>query len=825
MKNISSLCALLFLILLGYTPFICAQTLSDYSVKGVLVDSITLEKEPYATIRIMKQADLKNPVKLAVTDINGKFNERIPAIGKYLLTITSIGKKTVIKNFEVTPTKKHIDLGTLYTKESTEELKGVEVVAQKPLVKAEIDKISYSIEDDPDSKTNTTLEMLRKVPLVTVDGEDNIQVNGSSSFKVYVNGKPNSLMSNNPKEVLRSLPATSIKTIEVITEPGAKYDAEGVGGILNIITTGTKMEGYTATLSARASNTGIGANAYSTVQIGKVTLTGNYSYNYENEPKSIIDEGREDYTSDKYYNLVSHNERKNKGNFQLGQLEGSYEIDSLNLVTFNANMFGGSFRSPTNWSSHMFNKSGDLMYAYHRGGYSKNSFGNVGANLDYQHSFKKKGKYLTLSYKLDYTPNGFKSETTYDSLYQVPYILREQYSDIDSHTTEHTAQLDLVNPITDKHYIDFGAKYIYRINYSDAKMYQANDNGTLEYYEAGSSKYQQDRNIIAGYFDYQLKLTKWGFKAGFRYEHTFMDVKYDLTPERNFHTNYDDIVPTVNISYMLAQTKTLRFNYNLRINRPSIWYLNPFVDRSDPNSISYGNPDLDTEKAHNLGLTFSSFSQKFNINTGFNYFFINNGIERYQFINNGVLETTFGNVGHTQNVGYNMWVNWNPTNNTRISINGSERYSDYKSDELNARRHGWSTNLFGNIQQTLPWKLRFSMYGGGSTKHVTLQGTVSSSHYYGISLSKSFLKEDRLNISAYANHFLSQYTTYRDEKTTDTFHSWSESRYPSRGFGINISWRFGKLNAQVKHTNRSIINDDTKAGGNSQGQSETGGGN
>ena len=144
------------------------------------------------------------------------------------------------------------------------ELQGVEIVKQKALVKSDIDKITYNIEDDPDSKSNSTLEMLRKVPMVTVDGEDKIQVNGSSSFKIYVNSKPNQMMnskpnqmmSNNPSEVLKSMPASSIKRIEVITNPGPKYDAEGVGGILNIITHSKSIEGYTATFNANAGNQG-----------------------------------------------------------------------------------------------------------------------------------------------------------------------------------------------------------------------------------------------------------------------------------------------------------------------------------------------------------------------------------------------------------------------------------------------------------------------------------------------------------------------------------------------------------------------------------------
>ena len=207
----------------------------QFSVKGVLVDSLSNEGEPYSTIRISLKSNPAKPVKLAVTDTNGKFSERLVSPGTYLISFSSVGKRTVQKEFTVSDTKKVADLGHIQMAEATEMLKGVEVVAQKPLVKAEIDKVTYSIEDDPDSKTNSTLEMLRKVPLVTVDGEDKIQVNGSSNFKVHVNGKPNNMMSNNPTEVLKSLPANSVKSIEVITDPGAKYDAEGVGGILNII--------------------------------------------------------------------------------------------------------------------------------------------------------------------------------------------------------------------------------------------------------------------------------------------------------------------------------------------------------------------------------------------------------------------------------------------------------------------------------------------------------------------------------------------------------------------------------------------------------------
>lgn len=800
------------------------KTTSNYTVKGVLVDSLLNESEPYATIRIVSKKAPDKPVKLAVTDENGKFNEKLKTTGQYIISFTSIGKLTVSREFEISNTNKSIDLGTIFTAEASEMLKGVEVVAQKPLVKAEIDKISYSIEDDPDSQTNTTLEMLKKVPLVTVDGEDNIQVNGSSNFKVHVNGKPNTLMSNNPKEVLRSLPANSVKSIEVITEPGAKYDAEGIGGILNIITTDTRMQGYNVTLGARGSNHGIGGYGYGTVQVGKFTVSGNYSYNYNTSPRSYFDSGREDFTSGENKYLSSGGSSKSNGNFQYGNLEGSYEIDTLNLITFSANMFGGKFKSNSDSYNRMLSAAEELSYKYNTRNRSTNNFGNVGINFDYQHSFKRKGEYLTVSYKYNDSPDGNESSTEYLDIVDVPFTLNNQYFDNDAHTAEHTGQIDYVNPINEKHYVDAGMKYIYRQNASDSKYFLLQQDGSMQQDNILSDKFEQGQNILAAYADYQLKLKKFGVKAGVRYEHTFMDVAYDLRPEKNFSAGFDDVVPTANISYMINTTSSIRANYNMRINRPGIWYLNPFRDTSNPTSVSYGNPDLETEKAHILGMTFSSFSAKFSLNAGLNYTFTNNGIERYSFMNEGILENTYRNAGKKQTTRLSLWMNWNPGNTTRISINAAGSYSDFKSDLLNTHNSGFNGSLYGNIQQTIPWDLRLSMYGGGSTPYISLQGKGSSYYYYGLNLSRSFLKEKRLNVSVYASNFFNKYNTYSNETVTETFRSWSNNKSYSLGYGVSISWRFGELKTQVKKTARSINNDDVKAGEGSSGGQSSGGG-
>lgn len=398
----------------------------------------------------------------------------------------------------------------------------------------------------------------------------------------------------------------------------------------------------------------------------------------------------------------------------------------------------------------------------------------------------------------------------------MPFSLPHQHFDNEAHTAEHTAQIDYVNPFNSVHYMDAGMKYIYRENYSDSQYFLENAQGEMEASQDLSSKYQQGQHILAAYADYQLKWKKFGAKAGVRYEHTFMDVEYDYMPERNFKAGFDDVVPTLNLSYMLGMSATLRANYNMRINRPGIWYLNPFRDTSNPTSVSYGNPDLDTEKAHILGMTFNTFSAKFSLNANLTYTFINNGIERYSFMNNGVQENTYGNVGKSQRTRLALWMNWNPGSTTRLSLNAGGDYADYRSKELNSYNSGFSGNLFANVQQTIPWELRLSLYGGGSTPYVSLQGKGSSYYYYGINLSRSFLKEKRLNISLFASSIFQKYNSYRDETVTDTFRSWSNSSYPSRRYGISISWRFGELKTQVKKTQRSITNDDLKAGGDNK---------
>lgn len=706
-------------------------------------------------------------------------------------------------------------------------------------MKADIDKIEYNVQDDPDSKSNSVLEMLRKVPLVTVDGEDNIKVNGSSSFKVYVNGKPNNMMSNNPTEVLKSMPANSIKHIEVITNPGPKYDAEGVGGILNIVTVGSGLEGYTATFSGNVSNMGAGGGLFGTVKSGKLTVSARYNYNYNDRPRSYSGGNRRtvgdvtEGSSDLDYDGSS----KGHGNFQSGSMEASYEIDTLRLVSMSFGLWGGGNNS-TSINNTLATAPGtsNELYRYVSDGRSKSSWYSIDGGVDYQRMFHVKDRMFTLSYKINTSPQTSDSYSTYNDMHAATDwedFLKRLYdlnNDGSQNTTEHTFQADYTTPIGKIHTLEAGAKYILRDNSSEDDRYERQIGTTGDYVldEEHSSHYKHQNDILAAYMGYGLRVKKISGRLGVRYEHTKQEVKYLLGRGDDFNKNFDDVVPSASIGYKLTDMSNLRFGYNMRIYRPGIWYLNPYLNDSNPTNISQGNSHLDSEKSHSFNLSYSNFTQKFNINLSARYSFTNNSIEQVteqvkdteiEGLQNPtgkeVLYSTYQNIGKRRNASLSGYVNWNATSNTRIYANLYGNYT-YMEGANGLKNDGWNLFAYGGAQQSLPhdWRISLNIYG--QTPWIMLQGKGSSFFDYGLSVNKSFLNK-RLTLSAFASNFFKKYTspTSSIEGVGFTQDSWN--RYTRQRFGVSVSYRIGELKASVKKAARTISNDDVKGGGGEGG--------
>lgn len=821
MKKYMNVLLLTILFVMGFMPDSVAQSKMQCTVTGVLLDSVSKQPEPYATLRIVVEGQTK-PIAMGLTAKNGSFSLKVAVKGNLVLTASAVGKSPAVKRISIKE-QRALDIGTLFLGERSGHLKEVEVVATKPLIKADIDKLEYNIADDPDSQTKTVLDMLRKVPMVTVDGDDNIKVNGSSSFKVYVNGKPNTMMSNNPKDVLKNMPANSIKKVEVITDPGAKYDAEGVAGVLNIVTdTKMKMSGYNASFNTQVGNRQLGGGMYGTVQYGKLMFSLNYGAGRYKMPKSPAMSETEYLHSDDNHYLNSNSDDRVRGLYQYGNLDGSYEVDSLNLISFSAGLWGNNYHNKNTGLIQMFDAGYNPVYRYAADRRTDNNSLGVNAGVDYQRSFKnRKGELLTFSYRMSTSPTTGKYESLYSDLWQVPetLYLSDLLSDSKTNLEEHTGQVDYTLPWKkEMHTLSVGAKFIYRLNKSDNDE-MSRPQGTTDFVpdEDQSLSYRHRNNILASYAEYKLKLKKVSLKTGIRYEYSYIKVSYPDGKEPGFHSHFSDFVPSASIGYKLTATQNLVLGYNMRIGRPGIYWLNPYVNRIDPTQISYGNPDLGTEKGHNIKLSYSSFSPKFSINMWLNYSFSNNQMSSYTFLDgNNVLNKTYGNIIKWKGAGYGMYINWMMTKTTTFYINGNIGYDSYKSHVLGQEKDGWNGNAYAGLQQKLPLNFRLSFNGGGSTNMVNLQGRGSGYYYYSLNLSKSMLKDERLTLSAYLINPFPSRRIYSSDIETKDFINHSSSSVKNLQFGLSVRYRIGKLQASVKKAVRTIQNDDVQGGGSRQ---------
>lgn len=819
---------LLFLIMPLLTATALMGQTTAYRISGTVKDTVTGEPEPFATLRLTP-ANSTKPAAAGVADEKGAFTLSVSKRGTYTLQVVSLGKSPLTRTVSIN-TPGTTDIGTLMLQEYSSTLGTATVTAVRPLIKAEPDRIAYSIADDPDAQTNSMLDMLRKVPMVTVDGEDNIQVNGSSGFKVYVNGKPNQMMSANPSLILKNYPASAIKKVEVITDPGAKYDAEGTTGILNIVTEAeTKTTGYTLTPSITLSNRGVFGSLFGMAQIGKLTISGNYGIGHMKHPKDTQASERETFADATNHLLRTSGIGRNKGTFQFAGIDASYEFDAHNLLSVSGglNSYHGKAHGSTDYI--MTDALGNMVYSYRQQRYNKMKYDGYNASADYQHTFGKENQTLTLSYRFNTSPSSSRSTLLYSDIDGVPYDLTDLYSAPENKSVEHTAQADFTTPIGKFHTLSAGVKYIDRLNKSDNYEGMRSPGSTDDFVrdDERSINYRHNNDIMAAYGEYTLKIKSFSTRAGLRYEYSHVRVEYPDGKAPSFTKDFGDLVPSLSFAYNLSQTSMVKLGYNLRIGRPDISYLSPYVQRPNAESQTYGNPNLDSEKAHNFELGYNSFSQKFNINTTLSYQLQTNGLTSYTFLDdNNIMTATYGNMMHRKALVLNAYINWNIVKGTAINLNLTGNHTDLKAyryyNDMNAHNSGFSGSLFGGLRQDLPLKLKLNLHGGGGLRRTGLQGKEPGFYFYGINLSRSFLPEDRLTISAMAGNFIHPRRHFRSSTVTDVFRYTTDNTNNFMRIGFGIRYRLGSLKAVVKKAARSIENNDViqQQSGNS-GQSDS----
>lgn len=695
------------------------------------------------------------------------------------------------------------------------ELEGVVIKAQKQLIKQEIDRIAYDVQSDEESKTQTVIDMLRKVPMVTVDGQDNILVKGNSSFKVYKNGHLDPSLTKNAKEVLKAMPATMVKRIEVITDPGAREDAEGVDAILNIVmVNGSKMQGLTGVVSASYTSLNH-PNFYTSLtgQMGKLLLSVDYGFSKMTD-KDSYNRTEVDRT---YLNtsnrMLSNSESSNPGDIHYTNLNASYDIDSLNLISAS---FGGYFYKlnvqgdGSTWLGHDDQPIYSYNNHYWMPGYQHHSWNG---RLDYEHKTQRKGERLTLSYMLALTRQHTDQENTYTELMNVPFPYSGSMMKERERFTEHTFQADWLRPLGKGHQLEIGAKYIDRNN---------NSHNTQDFYDTDmltSNEFQHTTRVLAGYADYIYKRNKWSARAGLRYEYSFMQGSYPDGKGESFDKHLGDWVPQATLKYQLTDAQSLKLNYTTSINRPGISYLNPAASIT-PTVVSQGNPNLESSHTQRLSLIYSYILPKLTFQFAPAYSFSSGGISSVQTAKGDIRYTTYDNILRYRRFSVEQYVQWKPFDGTTLIINNNLRYEHNENPNLGYCTHGWSDIGYVHLTQKLPWKLRLYLSVNGKIGH-SPSGVYYIQHswynYYA-SLQRSFLKGDRLTVRLGANSPFDKYLPSVAETVNGNYRDYQQSWNRGRCFTISVNWRFGSLKSSVKKTEHSIENDDV-VGGISKGNS------
>ena len=787
------------------------------TVKGTLRDSLSQEGEPYATIRIYKGKSVKEPAVMGLTELDGSFSQAINGKGDYTITFNSVGRHEVRRQLHLNG-QATVDLGILYVTDDSKTLAGVEVVAQKPLVKMETDKMSYNVADDTDSKTATVLDMLRKVPMVTVDGQDNITVNGSSSFKVYVNGKPSMMMQSNPSQIFKSMPASMVKSIEVVTNPGARYEAEGASGVLNIIMGGqdgqqATINGVNGSLRLTGGNRQQDAGLFLSGQYGKFSFSLNSLLNYSKMKGTEIDITREQYSSLGTSTMDYSQTSTTRTPFKMGNLIMGYELDSMSSINATIGIHSFATKVSGNPVTRMHGGFYGDGYSYSQWMKTESERTSLEASLDYQRFLNPaKTSSIAVVYQFSLNPTTNDNWSNYDNDPSTGTVLPLDFSDRYSHakekSTEHTLQADYTTPLTANQKLNLGAKLTARDNSSDSRYYDVHGE-TQTYNPALSSDYSHSDDILGAYAEYDAQFGKVGTKAGLRYEHTWQDVEFRLGNGQDFKKDYGNLVPSLSLSYQLMPTANIGLTYNMRISRPGISYLNPYVDRSSNTALTYGNPDLDVEKSHNIGLVANLYTPKFMGNLNIRHSITDNGISQYSFYDSdNLLNTTYGNVVRQRNTTVSLWASLMLSPKTRIFMNGGFGYIDLHSDELDASNHGWQGNAMVGLQQTLPWDLKLGTYLITNSRRYTLQGWSSGFNVVVGSLTKSFLN-DKLSVGVQAMTALNKggklhldsYSAGKD------FTSKQQIHVPISNVSVTVTWNFGNSKVKAKTSERRIEND------------------
>jgi outer membrane receptor protein involved in Fe transport len=789
---------------------------------GTVADGATGQPIAYASVAVLKGAGL--PVSGGVADAGGRFVLAGLAPGTYTVRVSFLGYQELTRPGVVVPVGGTVALGALALTATAQKLGEVVVTARQPLIEEKVDRTVYNAENDPTTRGGDATDVLRRVPLLSVDLEGNVSVRGSQNIRVLINNKPSTITANSVADGLRQLPADQIKRVEVITSPSAKYDAEGSAGIINIVTKGNTLRGGSLSLDGSGGTRSGTLNLNGSYRTGKMGFAlGGFGRAGYNTPGSFTNDQltTNPATGAQTRTTQAADTRQNQlfGRYTLGW---DYDLDKQNSLA--ASLTYGT-RNATSYQDALATSTQPLAAAGPpatslRNVKTTDDSGTVDASLAYTHTYTVEQRELSA---LALFSRNNRTYNFNNDIYAATDAAGPGIAGNDNASTnqEVTAQLDYQTPTAKNQLLELGVKDIRRTVGSDYTYY-----GQLASSQANNS-FNYRQNVAAGYVAYTLGLPQ-GFtlKPGLRYEYTALTADFGRGAPADIPA-YGALVPSLNVLRKLANGNVLKLAYNRRLQRPSLQFLNPNLQAANPLIQTIGNPLLRPEFTNNYELGYSTLLKQANLTFSA---FVRTTSSSIQSVRTpladanypGAVLITYQNVGQESAYGGSAFGSLDVGSKFSFSGGVDTYYAVLRNNVPDARyaaRNAGlvvSGRLYGSYALPRGWGLQvFGFYRG---QQVQLQGSQSSFALYSMSLKHDFAaKKGSLGLGA--ENFFSPSNTVRNDIAGPLLTQQSVTVQHLTSYKVYLSYRLGKLTADPR-PHKNVKNDDLKTdenGGGSQG--------
>lgn len=779
------------------------QTTAAGNISGKIVDSVSRAPIDYATINVYPEGN--NPdIKVVSSDAKGNFVIDNLPYGEYRVVIGFIGYHAfTAAHLLITKQKPAVIVPNILLVSTEKTLKVVNITAQTPAVQNKIDKLVYDPSNDLSAQGGTAIDVLKKVPTLTVDINGNVELLGSPGISFLINGKPSSIFGSSLTDALASIPASQIKNIEVISNPGAKYDAQGTAGVINIVLKDNNLTGVNGTVNlsagTRLNNGSFNLNA----RKNNVGVSTFFSGNAQGNTTSL---NSKQLTNSDGTNLLNQNgmSRIRRNGYQTG-INFDWNISPADHITasigydrFSNHTADGAYQLQTTFESN------DLpLYSSS----NRNADNSINANtiqwsLGYRKKFKKENQELNFLYQSNINNNrsGYTQLQQYEDLHTAA---NGTSSNSPGKVKETGLELNYTQPVSKNFTLETGGKAFFKTINSivDAQQYNAAAQSYVpDPLQSYSFKY--NRNIFAYYLSASFKVFNFvAVKAGARYEYTVNHTDFSNTTI----PDYGSFNPSIVISHQIDETQSIKVSYSHRIERPDYEELNPFINRSDPYNISAGNPSLRPELGNNFEMGYSkSFEKGASLNI--TAFYRRNGddIKSYTDFYPTYVEgdityenVTFSkriNTGGENKIGANLYasvpLSTKLTIRSNVLVSHKSIVFDYNG--LNQNNGGMEYRMNLNVAYQFPKDLSAEVFGNYNTPRVGIQGTNASFLFYTLAIKKQFLAR-KASIGLSATDPFNKYIDQSSTISQSGNRQYTLRRVPYRSFGITFSYKFGNL--------------------------------